>query len=282
MSSWCLLCGCLAIVTANRDVADKLQLQGSWMVQSRSVNGVSQPLLERSRWRFTFDRHLVARRKTGMPDSRFTYAINAGKPTKELDATTIDERKNLVTAKCIYKLDGDRLMMAWPLDDNATRPANFEPKAGVLVLALMREAPGPDDQIGPATPETDTRSAEARLAGRWQLIPEKKGGQDRMELNFVMGNQPQLVVTRVTTTPVLGLTNLYGHTKVTLSLVMNPSGRKDAIGIVENMNEKTGEMTFCGVLFYFRGETLELSGHPRPLGVGAINLTGQWERVPRK
>jgi uncharacterized protein (TIGR03067 family) len=221
--------------------------------------------------------------KSGMPDGRFTYAINAGKPTKELDLTTIDdERKNLVTVKCVYKLDRDRLILAWPLDDDAKRPVTFEPKAGVMVLALVRQARGSDDRIGPAKAETDSGPTEARLAGRWQLITDNKSAKDQMELDFVMGKQPRVVVTRDTTTPILGLTNLYGHTKTTMALVMNPSGRKDALGIVENVDEKTGDVTVCGVLFYFRGETLELSGSPHAGSIGAINLTGQWKRIPNK
>jgi RNA polymerase sigma-70 factor (ECF subfamily) len=71
-----------------------------------------------------------------------TFKMDPSKAPKELDITSLDGQEKGMTAACIYRLDGHRLMICIPyfVKDPSVRPKEFKSGAddGLMLLTLER------------------------------------------------------------------------------------------------------------------------------------------------
>ena len=141
------------------ELAEKLKLQGSWIVVSCTWNGATMPLTGKEKgivvptMVFTADR---VKSSLGFTEAKetLTYRIDPRKTPKHLDLTPI-EGEDRTTRCCIYSVTDDELRIAFTawvafgteeetrrdsIRMNSTRPRTLDPDRGdcVTVWTLMR------------------------------------------------------------------------------------------------------------------------------------------------
>jgi uncharacterized protein (TIGR03067 family) len=283
-----LIVGIITVALAARPAAtDARELYGTWAFKSGTMNGETITLPKRMLWRFTFGRdNKLLIRKTGYPDVLGRFTTVPGKPTNAIDVTLAEEDGKSETGAGIYELNGDSLSLAMPVSNPRNRPADLKVTKGVFNLRLARQKPGPDDE-GAAwkpSPRLTPAARNSRLAGRWELVGEKKaekGASERIEVDFLI-KEKVLIVRRETTTPLIGELKLAGNTEVRLAMVFSEGRGKEAIGIVEAVDKKKAQARVRYIRFNFQGDILELAGELPHTTIGAINLTGSWKRAAEK
>lgn len=277
---------CTAILV--QPPTDIEQLQGTWVVTSAVMNGDPFVAPERHVWTLTFGKeNKILVRKTAKPDLLWRFDLDPDAPTKRIDVTVGDGQNQRID-RGIYQLERDRLTLAFSSVDQQPRPTTFDLDQKALVLILEKQKPGSSDKTAPvklAIFEPNCPPDEKWLAGRWELVLDKapKPGESmRMEIEFLVGDK-MLEIRHMTTKPALiGLTSK-SERKSQFPFVIGPDGKKDAIGIAEELIDKENKTWRSRIVdCNLRGEVLELAGELRSSIGGNFNLTGRWRRLSPK
>ena len=124
---------------------DKEQLQGTWQTTKGIGNGNPLPeaMIAKVKLVFSDDKMtLYPPDGDGTQTKEHTYTLDVTKTPKTLDATQLkaDDGQEVSRINAIYKLDGDTLMVCFPIRLNEDRPTKFEAPAdsGFALLTLKR------------------------------------------------------------------------------------------------------------------------------------------------
>jgi RNA polymerase sigma factor (sigma-70 family) len=131
----------LLATEADAKKTDKDNIQGTWKVESVTMNGQDKDgkgkLLEKSTFEITADKMLVKFNEGNKPS---TYTLDPAAKPKMIDITPGEGDGKGETVPGIYRLEGDTLTICFPCGAQMERPTEFVSKEGsdTMLLVLKR------------------------------------------------------------------------------------------------------------------------------------------------
>jgi uncharacterized protein (TIGR03067 family) len=115
-------------------------LAGEWLIVGQDVGGKADRLLYDNRiWIFATDGKFADNGGSPKTDPHW----QTFKADDKADPPTLDVIDPVGTMRCLYRLDGDKLIVALPVERNGPRPKTVESVRGSsnLVLTFKKVAP---------------------------------------------------------------------------------------------------------------------------------------------
>jgi uncharacterized protein (TIGR03067 family) len=160
---------------APQPTSDRVRLQGMWGVESiDDGRGVDRGGATTGRYTFAGDSLTVV---SWGETRRFVLGLDEGQSPKVMTLTAVpDAGTKPKTVECLYKFEGETLVLAIGTGDNPPRPTDFTARAGGEVTFTAGK-PAPESREPPAPgvlvvtlKKTD---APAPPAPQWQVIEPK-------------------------------------------------------------------------------------------------------------